>query len=99
LQQLDQSLRQLGVAHAQWYFDSPVSNSGRLKTLLYELATAQTAPWDVDLVFNPDTVLAAENKLTITADSWILDAVDAYFDLVGYTVQQQVPDALVWELF
>ncbi len=99
LQQLEKSLRQLGVVHAHWYFDSPVSNSGRLKTLLYELATEWQAPWDIDLVFNPDTELVEQNKLTISADSWILDGVEAWFDLVGYTVQQQVPKAAVWDLF
>ena len=83
----------------QWYFDSPVSNSGRLKTLLYELATKRKAPWDVELVFNPDTILVEQNELTISADSWILDGVDACFDLVKYTVAQAVPNAEIWNLF
>ncbi|MGH1337343.1 MAG: DUF434 domain-containing protein [Aureispira sp.] len=99
LEQLEKSLRALEVAHVQWYFDSPVSNSGRLKTLLYELATKKNAPWDIELVFNPDTILVERNQLTISADSWILDSVDAYFDLVGYTVKASIPDAEIWNLF
>lgn len=96
LEQLEQSLKALGVAHVQWYFDSPVSNSGRLKTLLYELATQKQAPWDIDLVFNPDAILVEKNGLTITADSWILDEVDAYFDLVGYIVENHLSEATVF---
>lgn len=99
LELLEESLRALEVAHVQWYFDSPVSNSGRLKTLLYELATKKNAPWDIELVFNPDTILVEQNGLTISADSWILDGVDACFDLVKYTVERAVPKAEIWNLF
>lgn len=99
LDYLEQSLRELEVSHVQWYFDTPVSNSGRLKTLLYELATQKKAPWDIDLVFNPDTVLVEQNGLTISADSWILDEVDAYFDLVAYTIKKHLPQAELWAVF
>lgn len=96
LEKLEQTLRELEVKQVQWYFDSPVSNSGRLKTLLYELATQKQAPWDIELVFNPDAILVEQNGITITADSWILDEVEAYFDLVGYIVEQQLPTATVF---
>lgn len=99
LELLEQCFRELEVAHVQWYFDSPVSNSGCLKTLLYELAEQKKAPWNIELVFNPDSILVEKNGLTITADSWILDRVDAYFDLVGYTIKQHLPKAEVWDLF
>ena len=99
LELLEQSLRELEVAAVQWYFDSPVSNSGRLKVLLYELAKQKNAPWNIDLVFNPDKVLIEQNALTMSVDSWIVDEVDACFDLVGYTVQQYLQQATVWNLF
>jgi hypothetical protein len=79
-------LQQLGVAHVQWYFDAPVSNSGRLKTFLYEYATSEQANWDIELVMNPDTTLVHNNELTISCDSWIIDEVDHYFDLAAYLI-------------
>ncbi|MFK7799160.1 MAG: DUF434 domain-containing protein [Aureispira sp.] len=99
LELLEQSLRQLEVAEVQWYFDRPVSNSGRLKVLLYELAKQKNAPWNIDLVFNPDKVLIEQNGLTMSADSWIVDEVDACFDLVKYTVHKYRIPATIWNLF
>jgi hypothetical protein len=96
---IDKALKKLNVKHVQWYFDSPVSNSGRLKVLLYELAEEQHSNWDIDLVFNPDTTLVKKNKICITADSWILDEVDAYFNLSRYLISSEIPEALVLDFF
>lgn len=96
---IDKTLKELDVKHVQWYFDSPVSNSGRLKVLLYELATKNQSNWNVDLVFNPDTTLIEEKKICVTADSWILDEVDAYFNLSKYIIATQIPTALVLDFF
>ena len=38
LQLIGQTLIDCGVERSVWYFDQPVSNSGRLKTILRELA-------------------------------------------------------------
>lgn len=97
---IDDALKELEVAHVQWYFDSPVSNSGRLKGILYELAAQRGANWDIDLVFNPDTALIEQNGICISSDSWIVDEVDAYFNLAAYIITQKIPDAMVlnfWE--
>lgn len=99
LQLVDETLKELGVQHAHWYFDSPVSNSGRLKTLLYEMATSNNSNWDIDLVFNPDTTLIEKNGICITADSWILDEVDSYFDLARYIIDHKIPNATVLNFF
>jgi hypothetical protein len=89
----------LAVKHVQWYFDAPVSNSGKLKVLLYELAAQNQSNWNIDLVFNPDTTLIEQKKICITADSWILDEVDAYFNLSQYIISTQIPTALVLDFF
>ena len=51
--------RILGVKAATWYLDRPISNSGRLRGLILDLAQDQKWAWDVELVFNPDELLAA----------------------------------------
>jgi len=58
-------LADLGIAEALWLLDSPVSNSGRLKTLIEELAQDHRWPWTVRLSLNPD----AELRGQFTVDS------------------------------
>lgn len=74
-------LQQLGAAKVNWYFDSPVSNSGRLKTILYEMAEERSYPWDVFLDFNPDKVLAESNDVVVSSDAWILDRAKEWYNL------------------
>lgn len=99
LQLVDEVLKELNVEHTQWYFDSPVSNSGRLKTIIYELATQNKSNWDVDLVFNPDTTLVEQQGICITADGWILDEVQQFFDLGAYIITTKIKNALVLDFF
>lgn len=96
---IDEALKELDVKHVQWYFDAPVSNSGQLKVLLYELAEQNQSNWNIDLVFNPDTTLIEKKKICVTADSWILDEVDAYFNLSRYIISKKIPTALVLDFF
>lgn len=51
-------LTEIRVAQALWLLDSPVSNSGRLKTLLGELARQHAWPWEVRLTISPDAELS-----------------------------------------
>lgn len=76
-----QKLQQLNVNQVNWYFDSPVSNSGRLKTRLMELAAEHGFPWVVELVLNPDTLLVKSKDIVVTSDSWILDHCERWFNL------------------
>lgn len=75
------TLQNMGVSQVNWYFDSPVSNSGRLKTILYEMATQRQYPWDVYLDFNPDKVLAESHDVVVSSDAWILDRAKAWCNL------------------
>ncbi len=58
-------LARCGVAECRWYLDSPVSNSGRLKTLLRETAEARGWPWQIELVASPDRVLRETSRGTL----------------------------------
>jgi hypothetical protein len=51
-------LTKIGVARALWLLDSPVSNSGRLKTLLGDLAREHSWPWEIRLTLSPDAELS-----------------------------------------
>jgi hypothetical protein len=91
-------LTELRAAGAVWYLDSPVSNSGRLKAILLEAASANDWNWQVEIVQNPDAVLAASPAIVCTADSVILDAAAQWFNLAREIVIRQVPDAYVVDL-
>lgn len=66
-----------------WYFDQPVSNSGRLKTMLREMAETHAFNWEVKLVYNPDKELIAlpNETVIVSSDSWILDDGGAWCNL------------------
>jgi hypothetical protein len=83
-----------GPADVTWLLDRPVSNSGRLKALLAEIAERRGWDWRIELVAGPDAVLKASNAIVVSADSAVLDAGPAHVDLAG-TVSRTL-DPLPW---
>jgi len=81
IRRIGQTLASLGVVSAHWYFDAPVSNSGRLKRLFEAEAAAAGWNWTVSLEKNPDTILAESEAVVVTSDSWILDRTRAWANL------------------
>lgn len=71
-----------------WFFDKPVSNSGRLKKMIEEIALENQYDWKVELVYNPDKVIAESNWIAVTSDAWILDNASANFNLMKYVLSQ-----------
>mgnify|MGYP003574872037 CR=1 FL=1 len=74
------------VKTAHWLFDKPVSNSGKLKQIIEEIALKNCLDWKVELVNNPDKVMAESNQIAITSDAWILDHALANFNLMKYVL-------------
>ena len=89
----------LGVSQCRWFLDRPVSNSGRLKAIMAEIAAAHGWPWQVELVADPDSLLAATQEIVATADSAILDRCQAWFNLARETVSRAIPAANVLVLW
>jgi hypothetical protein len=98
LQLLGERLAQFGFGLCRWYLDSPVSNSGRLKGVLLETAAAHGWNWTVELVHNPDAVLAEAPELVATADSMILDRCARWINLAREVVVSRIPAAQVIDL-
>ena len=98
LEFIGRTARDLGVAECCWYLDRPVSNSGRLKRIMEELAARQGWRWRVELVASPDRELAAADQLIATADSAILDRCRCWFNLAREVIVRHVPGALVVEM-
>ena len=73
-----------------WVFDKPVSNSGRLKTMLREVAEQKGYDWDIILENNPDKLLAQSNTIVVSSDAWILDRADRWLNLSQYIIEHQL---------
>ena len=78
----------LGVTEVIWYLDRPVSNSGRLRQLLEELAALHHWPWRVVLRQNVDQVLTeATDGVVVTSDRVILAGCMRWLNVSGLLVQ------------
>lgn len=86
------------VARCTWYLDRPVSNSGRMKTLLLALARRHGWDWQVELVNSPDRMLADAPGPIATADSAVLDRCRHWVNLARHTVDAAVPGAWIVDL-
>ncbi len=91
-------LQQLNLKSALWLLDSPVSNSGRLKTLIREIAEKNNWPWDIKLLQNPDDELSKTELIVATSDSVILDNCDQWINLAARIVKQKLPHANIIDL-
>jgi hypothetical protein len=83
-------LRELQAGPVRWLLDRPISNSGRLKTFLLEAAAKAAFDWEVELVFNPDKVLAQSDAVVISSDGWILDTCRRWYNLGGRIVDRHL---------
>lgn len=86
---IGETLNKLCISEANWYLDAPVSNSGRLKILMLELAAKKGFRWTVELVNNPDiTLVQSKESICITSDGWILDRSECWFNLQKFIVDK-----------
>ena len=82
------ALAQLAVSEVHWLLDSPVGNSGRLARTLRSLAAERNWPWRVELLFNPDAAIITDDRVALTSDSAILDAVARWANLSAHLCAQ-----------
>lgn len=86
------ALRELGAAKVTWVFDAPVSNSGRMKGVCYEIAAQHGFTWEAILEVSPDKFLIDSQALVCSSDAWILDECAAWFNLGAYVIEQLLHD-------
>jgi hypothetical protein len=98
LRLIGELLASRGVTACLWRLDKPVSNSGRLQTILRELAAANGWDWSVTLDVDPDDALAATKQPVATADSVILDRCSRWCNLARDVVERSIADANVIDL-
>jgi len=86
----------LGSRKARWLLDRPVSNTGRLAGLIRECAGQNGWDWEVELVDDPDRLLAHGQEVVATSDSGILDRASAWCHLARPVVDSLPGE--VWKL-
>jgi hypothetical protein len=99
-------LEKSGIKKVRWLLDSPVSNSGRLKTLIAELAEKNnwhgfdklTAGWDIELLLSPDAELINTDSIVATSDSVILDGCQKWVNLAGEIIKHQIENSWIIDL-
>lgn len=90
-------LNELKVPMVKFYLDSPVSNSGRLKSKILEYSELWNLPVEVELIPNVDVVLSDMERI-VTGDSIILDECKGWLNLSRKIVDDYVPYAWVVDL-
>jgi hypothetical protein len=87
-------LAEIDVAKALWLLDSPVSNSGRLKTLIGELAQDNNWDWEIKLLISPDAELAKTDAIVASSDSAVLDRCKRWVNLSRAIIEKKLSE--VW---
>ncbi|MHC4533400.1 MAG: DUF434 domain-containing protein [Planctomycetota bacterium] len=95
---IGQFLREVGAGKTLWLLDSPVSNSGRLKTLIGELARKNKWDWEIELILSPDAELKKTDAVVASSDSVILDTCRKWTNLGTEIVRTRVPNAWIVNL-
>jgi len=87
----------LGGRETLVYLDRQVSNSGRLRALLLDLAASHTVDLQVELHPSVDGQLARMENV-VTADAIILDKCHSWYDLNRDLIREAVPEAWIFRL-
>lgn len=92
LQLVGETLAAAGVTMCRWWLDKPVSNSGRLKTVICETAKANGWNMEVELAFSPDHELSHTENPIATSDGIVLDRCRAWVNLARLIITQRIPN-------
>ena len=91
-------LAQAGIERVDWYLDRPVSNSGRLKVLIAETLSGGENRWNIELVDNPDAVLAKFPGPVVSTDAWVLDRCAAWVSVAGEIIRTHLPESWIVDM-
>ncbi|MBV9790988.1 MAG: DUF434 domain-containing protein [Chloroflexi bacterium] len=98
LQLIGETLAALAPRSVRWLLDKPISNSGRLAAKIRELAEQHGWPWEVEVIFNPDSAIVAAQQIAVSSDAIVLDGSRHWFDLKSHLIQQHLPNAWLVDL-
>lgn len=80
--------KKLNLSDITWFLDEPVSNSGRLKSIMMDLSREQNWNWNVQLEYSPDKVLIHQKEIIVTSDGIILDNVKSWCNALKWIIKE-----------
>ena len=98
LQLIGDFLQEIGVGSTLWLLDSPVSNSGRLKTLMGELAENNRWNWQIELLQSPDAELKKTDAIVASSDSVIIDDCKTWTNLAAKIITRRLSKTTIIHL-
>jgi len=98
VQLIAEFLKNISVTYCLWLLDSPVSNSGRLKTLIGQLAQKNKWNWEIKLLLSPDSELIKTDHIVASSDSVVLDRCRSWVNLARAIIEQKIPKAHLVDL-
>lgn len=98
LQLVGETLAAAGIGVCRWWLDKPVSNSGRLKTAISEIAAANGWKMEVEVVFSPDHELSHTQNPIASSDGIVLDRCQSWVNLAREIITRRVPGANLVDL-
>jgi hypothetical protein len=98
LKLIGEFLQIIKVSKTLWLLDSPVSNSGRLKTLIGQLAGENNWNWEIQLLQSPDAELKKSDSVVASSDSVVLDECRSWVNLATEIINKKLVYAKVIDL-
>ena len=95
---IGRKLKSMNVAESVFYLDAPVSNTGRLKTRIFELLGHYDYGISVELINNPDAFLKSK-AYVVTSDSIILNECASWINLAESIITESISSAKYIELW
>ena len=87
-------LESVGAESVKFFLDAPVSNTGRLKTLLLEMAEGHTFTTECELVPNADVMLYGLPNV-VTSDAIILNECESWLNFAAEIIDESLHDTRV----
>ncbi|MHC4395998.1 MAG: DUF434 domain-containing protein [Planctomycetota bacterium] len=98
VQLIGQFLKKTHIDDCLWLLDSPVSNSGRLKTLINRLADENNWSWQVKLLTSPDAELKKTDLTVASSDGIVLDDCKTWVNLTRAIIKDKLPKTWLIDL-
>lgn len=99
LELIGKVIEELEIKETIWVLDSPISNSGRLKKIMEELAEERKWNWKILLEKHADKSIVElsqnESHVVASCDAWIIINASNWVNLCSFIVKNYIPSAWV----
>jgi hypothetical protein len=95
---INEFLKQAKISKSLWLLDKPVSNSGRLKTLIRKLAEENGWDCEIKLSISPDHELIKTDLIIASSDGIVLDGCKRWVNLARAIIEKKLPKSWIIKL-